>query len=331
MVQKIAIVKLSAMGDIIHAMVVLQFVKKYYQNVQIDWFVEKSFATLLEGNHHIDNIYSLNLKAIKKDFFLIIQQYKFLKKISHNGYDLVIDAQGLLKSALVSKILAKEVVGFDEDSIREKVASKFYTQKVSIDYAQNVIKRNIKLFEQSLQMEISDDDILKKQPFLFYKADSEVLKYLSSEKRNIVLVVGASWESKKYCKEKFATIAQALKENILIVWGDEKEKLTAEYIAQKSRAIVMPKIDLNGLKALIANADLVIGNDTGPTHMAWALNRPSITLFGNTPGHRNSYQSPINKILQSRSLVDPKNLDRNDFSICEIEEEEVIALAKKLI
>lgn len=331
MIQKIAIVKLTAMGDIIHTMIVLQFIKKYYPHLQIDWFVEGAFAPLLEDNQCIDTIYPLHLKEIKKDFSLIMQQYSLLKKLSKNNYDLVIDAQGLLKSALVSKILGKNVVGFDKNSIREKIASNFYTQKIAIEYSQNVIKRNIKLFGEALGFGVSDEEILSKESCLSYRDDENIGNFLSKEKENIVLIVGASWQSKKYSKEKFAQIATAIDANILIVWGNEQEKESAQYIATKSKATVMPKLDLNGLKALIAQADLVIGNDTGPTHMAWAMNRASITLFGNTPGHRNSYETAVNKILQSDSKVDPQNLDKNDFSISQIHTQEVIDLAQKLL
>jgi heptosyltransferase-1 len=93
---------------------------------------------------------------------------------------------------------------------------------------------------------------------------------------------------------------------------------------------VMPKMDLNSLKALIAHTDLLIGNDTGPTHMAWALNKPSITLFGPTPVSR-VYQTDINKVVKSASIVNPFKLNKQDYSINEIDENEIIELAKALL
>jgi heptosyltransferase-1 len=92
----------------------------------------------------------------------------------------------------------------------------------------------------------------------------------------------------------------------------------------------MPKLDLNSLKALIAKADLLIGNDTGPTHIAWGLNRPSITIFGPTPVSR-VYQTDINKVVKSASIVNPYKLNKQDFSIKEIDEQEIITLAKALL
>ncbi|MFW2612733.1 lipopolysaccharide heptosyltransferase I [Aliarcobacter butzleri] len=332
MMKRIAIIKLSAMGDIIHAMVALQYIKKQYPNLKIDWFVESVFAPILENNPDINEIIKLDLKSIKKDKKEIINQIKLIKKYEKNSYDLVIDAQGLIKSAIVSFFLGKSRVGFSKNSTREKLASFFYTKKVDIAYDKNAIERNVKVLSQALNFEITKDDILNKKPFLFYKNENEVIyEYLSKDKKNVLFVIGASWPSKMYSKEKFAKIINNLDENCLITWGNEAEKDIANFIANISKAKVLPKLDLNSLKAIMSKVDLVIGNDTGPTHMAWALNIPSITLFGNTPGYRNTYITNTNKIIESKSIVNPFKLDRNDFSIKEIDENEIINTAKGLL
>ncbi|MFW2602067.1 lipopolysaccharide heptosyltransferase I [Aliarcobacter butzleri] len=332
MMKRIAIIKLSAMGDIIHAMVALQYIKKQYPNLQIDWFVETAFAPILENNPDINEIIKLDLKSIKKEKKEIINQIKLIKKYEKNSYDLVIDAQGLIKSAIVSFFLGKNRVGFSKNSTREKLASFFYTKRVDIAYDKNAIERNVKVLSQALNFEITKDDILNKKPFLFYKNENEVIyEYLNKDKKNVLFVIGASWPSKMYSKEKFAKIINNLDENCLITWGNEAEKDIANFVANISKAKVLPKLDLNSLKAIMSKVDLVIGNDTGPTHMAWALNIPSITLFGNTPGYRNTYITNINKIIESKSIVNPFKLDRNDFSIKEIDENEIINMTKGLL
>ncbi len=157
------------------------------------------------------------------------------------------------------------------------------------------------------------------------------MEYLSLEKKNIIFVIGSTWESRNYPKEKFAKIADALQENILIVWGSEEEKDRAEWIASHSiYAKVLPKINLNALKAIIGESDLLIGNDTGPTHIAWGLNSPSITIFGPTPVNR-VYETAINRVIKSSSSVNHYKLDKNDFSIRDIEAKDIIALAKALL
>ena len=326
---KIAIVKLSAMGDIIHAMVALQFIKKQMPNIQIDWIVEERFRGVLEHNPHIDNILTLNLKSIKKKFANIFKEFKKIKEYSKNEYDLIIDAQGLIKSALVSKLLGgKKTTGFDKDSIREKIASCFYDKKVGISYGANTIDRNVKVICEPLGIEVSSEDIVNKERFLFFDTSSTHQK---TDTPYILFVIGSTWESRNYPKEKFVKIAQAIKQKTIVIWGNEKEYKKAVWMSKQSDLIkVADKGDLNDLKLEIQNSKLVIGNDTGPTHMAWALNVPSITIFGPTPTSR-VYQTAINKTIKSNSFVDPHKLNKNDFSIREIDEMEIVKIAKELL
>ncbi len=329
---KIAIVKLSALGDIVHAMVALQFIKAAIPTAQIDWVVEERFADLLRHNPDIDNVNTVNLKALKKHKWCVFSQIKTLRQQAQQQYDIVIDAQGLIKSALVAKLLGKRRAGFDAKSIREKAAAWFYQVTVACAFDVNTIDRNATVLSQPLGLTISQEQIHHKMPFLFFKAeDQRIYDYLSPDKRNIVLVIGSTWESRNYPADKFVKVAQALQQNCLVIWGSPDEQAKAEWMAQQTDTIkVLPRLDLNSLKALIAKVDLLIGNDTGPTHMAWGLNIPSITLFGPTPVSR-VYQTDINKVLKSPSVVNPFKLNKQDFSIQEIDENEVIQLAKSLL
>ena len=328
---RVAIVKLSAMGDIIHAMVALQFIKSKRDDITIDWIVEEAFAPILENNPHIDNIITVNLKRLKKNKLKLFSEIKEIKSKAKEQYDLVIDAQGLIKSALVAKMFGKNIAGFSKNSIREKLAASFYNIKVDIDYAANTIDRNVKVIGEPLEVEITKDDILNKKPFLFYKTNLELNSCFNIFRKNIVFVIGSTWASRNYPKESFAKLADMLKENIMVVWGSEEEKKRAEWIEEHSiYAKVVPKIDLNSLKELIDRSDLVIGNDTGPTHMAWAMNRKSITIFGPTPIER-VYQTKINKVIKSSSKVNPYKLNKKDFSIKEIEPEAIYDIAYELL
>jgi len=329
---KVAIVKLSAMGDIIHAMVALQYIKQAKPNIQIDWIVEQGFKQVLENNPHIDNILTVNLKAIKKDKIALFSEIKKIKSYAKNNYDLVIDAQGLLKSAITSKLLSKNIAGFSKDSIREGIASYFYNQKVHIEYNANTIDRNTKVMSEPLGIEVSPQMIIDKEAFLFYNNENGILKdYLSTERKNIIFIIGSTWESRNYPKEKFVEIANHLKENILVAWGGEEEHEKAQWIEKNSPyAKALPKINLNDLKALISQSDLLIGNDTGPTHMAWGLNVPSITIFGPTPINR-VYQTSIHKVIKSNSKVNHYKLNKEDYSIYDIKSQEIINMAEKLL
>ena len=91
------------------------------------------------------------------------------------------------------------------------------------------------------------------------------------------------------------------------------------------------KLSIDELISLISQVDLVIGPDTGPTHMAWALNIPSITIFGLTPGYRNTYTTKINQILESNSEVNPNKISKKDNSVGDIDVNEIIKIARRLL
>ena len=328
---KIAIVKLSALGDIVHAMVVLQFIKHAIPNSSIDWIIEERFANILEYNPHINTIYTVNLKALKKDKLKFFTELKKIKKYAQNEYDIVIDMQGLLKSAIVSKILGPNV-GFDKNSIREKIASLFYGKSFFVPYAENVILRNMNLVSSSLNIDVEQKALSNKEVFLFFSEEDmhKTASYIKEDQKTIVHILGSSWDSKIYPKEKFIEIINALEGNHLLVWGNSEEEVYAKYIAEHTPAQLLPAMDLNELKALISKADLVIGGDSGPTHFAWAMNRPSITIFGPTPSKRNVLETKINKVIDCGKEIDPLKLNKKDFCIHHIDPEKIVKLAKGL-
>ncbi len=314
---KIAIVKLSALGDIIHAMIVLQYIKNYNSNTTIDWFVEEKFSSILEHNPHIKNIHTLKIKNNKMGLY---KEYIKLKKLA--SYDIVIDLQGLIKSAIVSRVLGKNIAGFDKNSLRERLASVFYTKTFSIPYEENVINRNMLLVCKTLGFNMPN--IQHKEPFLFTKDNLDF-------KQTLLIIVGSSWKSKIYPKEHFVEIINSLQVPTAISWGNELEREDAEFICKKTDAKLLPKLTLDELKNIISNSDLVIGADSGPTHMAWALNRPSITIFGPTPSDRNTFTTDINLTIDCKKHIDAKSLDRDDFCIQDIKPQDIITLAKGLL
>lgn len=324
---RIAIVKLSALGDIVHTMFVLQFIKRNYPFSKIDWIVDKRFKGILEYNPHINEIKSINLQKAKKEKSLVVLIRELSKVKSFGNYDIVIDFQGLIKTAIVSKLLkSKKIVGFDWSSVREGLASFVYNEKVNIGYDQNTILRYKKLVSQSLNIEITEKEILQKEFYLFSKSTLPLPK-----KSYIVFVIGSTWESRNYPKEKFVKVANLLKKECLVVWGNEREKKKAQWMQNESSFItVMPKLSLDDLKYVIGNAILLIGNDTGPSHMSWALNVPSVLLFGPTPVER-LFQTNINKALKSSSKINHLKLNKKDFSIKEIKVSEIVKMSEIIL
>lgn len=321
---RIAIVRLSALGDIVNTAVVLQIIRSNYPNAIIDWFVEEAFSPILSGHSLLNEVVPIPLKKIKKQKSLTLLRTTIRSLRSREPYDHIIDAQGLLKSALVAAFLRGPVHGFDRNSAREGIAAWFYKTTSTIPYDLNIIKRNVMVITQALNISYSDTLIEEKLPVF-------VCDTSPKNEKKIALVIGASWPSKCYPKEHFATLCNTLPLPCYLIWGSEGEYQDALWIAQYStNAIVADKMSLPQLVQFIANCDLTIGNDTGPTHIAWAMNRPSITLFGPT-NERMIYPTAMNIAIKSPSVVDIYHINRNDFSIKKIAPEDIAKKAMELL
>ncbi|WP_103578536.1 lipopolysaccharide heptosyltransferase I [Campylobacter concisus] len=315
---KIAIVKLSALGDIVHAAIVLQFIKKHCPNVHITWLVDARFASLLKDHPLIDELVVLPLKESFK------KSYKILKTLGK--FDKIIDLQGLFKSAVVAKLLGKEIYGFSRESVKEKIAARLYRHKFKIDYNENIIVRNLSLVGYALNFSFDRDEILKKSPCF------EICKKFKNEsgKKRVLIAAFASEESKIY--DKFKDVIRLLEGcEIYLCYGSESEKTRAEAIISGTKAKLLEKLSIKDMIDFIASCDLVIGNDSGLTHLAWAVNRPSITLFGNRPSHRNAYVTDKNLVVDMGKEIDARSIDKNDFCIREIYPETVANFAKRLL
>ena len=325
----IALVRLTALGDIINGTIVLQLIKKHYPQAKITWFCEAAFAPILQAHPDLEAVISVPIKKIKKerDLSLLKESIHTLKNAG--DFDIVIDMQGLLKSAIVAKFIAKNRHGFDKDSAREGIASWFYTSTSNIPYINNVIRRNIDVVADALEFKVTDQEILEKRATF---ASQKVPSFLETQTKNIIFIIGASWPSKIYPKEKFAALAQSLKPyHCHIIHASEAEAEDARYICEQSdNATMAPKLSLQELIGAVEHCDLLIGNDTGPTHLAWAMNRPSIALFGPT-NTRMIYETPINLACESNSHVDITKINKDDFSIQEIEIAEIATKAKLLL
>lgn len=321
----IAIVRLSALGDIVNSAFVLQFIKQKYPNAKITWICEEVFSDIFKGMQSL-HVKTINLKKIKKEksFLLLKQTINELKTLGN--FDVVVDMQGLIKSALTARIISPNTHGFDKNSIREKPASWFYKTTTNIPYEENVVKRNAKIISDVIGLDITDKMILNKQkvfPVLHVNS-------FKNDKPNVVFIIGASWDSKIYPKKSLVEVINGLNINAHIVWGNEKEKEDALFITSKTSASLAPKMSLDELVSFISYANLVIGNDTGPTHIAWAQNVASITIFGPT-NERMIYKTQKNIAINSDSKVDILNIDKNDYSIKDIPPEIIIQKAKELL
>ncbi|UOS31056.1 lipopolysaccharide heptosyltransferase I [Helicobacter pylori] len=323
---KIAIVRLSALGDIIVSAVFLVLIKERFTNAQIEWFVDERFGAILEHSPYIDKLHPIALKSTLTTFNPL-KIFKLFKSLRAYEYDIVIDMQGLIKSALITQMLkAPKKVGFDCTSAREGLSAFFYSQKVSIAYNEPVLKRNFTLLSHALSLpkkEISEG--LRSRSKVFSYQDSLKIDALNLNKNKlkILFVLETSKINKTYPIERFKELALALENfQICLLWHADEDKANVLYDALKNQrdVLLLPKLTLNEVKALLFKMDLIIGGDTGITHLAWALQKPSITLYGNTPMERFKLESPINVSLTGNSNA---NYHKKDFSIQNIEPKKI--------
>ncbi|MDO2408990.1 lipopolysaccharide heptosyltransferase I [Campylobacter magnus] len=340
---KIAIIKLSALGDIVHASVAIQFIRKHIANAHISWFCDARFeqiARLLAG---VDEVVALPLKDKKflKTFGILRQK--------QGQFDIIIDLQGLLKSALVSRILGKNIFGFDRFSTKEGLASIFYTHKYSCNYDKNIILRNLELCAFALNFSFDEKEILTKEPCFLknsripnenFRIPDKNSRIPSDETRipnensripnRKILIAPFASESSK-CYAHFASVIKGAKEfaQCFLVAGSEPEREKAAKLASSGATLLAP-LDLAQILEFMDTCDLIIGNDSGITHLAWAQNCATITLFGNRSGARNAFATPKNLIIQAtpKHEIDAFHIDKSDFCINDIDPAQIIAKAK---
>ncbi|GAA7322856.1 lipopolysaccharide heptosyltransferase I [Helicobacter pylori] len=323
---KIAIVRLSALGDIIVSAVFLVLIKERFTNAQIEWFVDERFNAILEHSPYIDKLHPIALKSTLTTFNPL-KIFKLFKSLRAYEYDIVIDMQGLIKSALITQMLkAPKKVGFDYASAREGLSAFFYSQKVSIAYNEPILKRNFTLLFHALNLpkkEISESLSSRSKVFSYQDSPKINALNLNQNKPKILFVLETSKINKTYPTERFKELALMLENfQICLLWHANENKATALYGALKNQrdVLLLPKLTLNEVKALLFKMDLIIGGDTGITHLAWALQKPSITLYGNTPMERFKLESPINVSLTGNSNA---NYHKKDFSIQNIEPKKI--------
>jgi len=307
----ISFIRLSALGDIIHSTIITQFLEK--NNIKFDFLVDNAFKDILSYSNF--NVVGLSLK--NKNF---LETYKICKNLN---YDVSVDLQGLIKSAIVGKISSKYLIGCDYFHTKEKLALLFYDKKLKI--RNHSIFRYIDMINLIFDIKVNYSEVYEHEPYLNYSNKDFIYKeYFSQNKKNIIFIIGASADYKIYPKEKWVDIANSLKENILIPYGNEKEKKIAEFIASKSSYVkILPKMNLTQLKAHLSNADLIIGNDTGPTYIGWANNIKTIIIYGPVEANK-VVENKYTRFIKAKTKTSPNKIDKNDFSIQKIDIKEIL-------
>lgn len=293
----ILIVKLSAIGDVIHTMPALNAIRRHYPDARITWLVEEAASGLLEGHEALDRVLVSKRKRWLKNlrtssrFEAVREAYRFVKELRDTHYDLIFDFQALLKSGiLIALARGKRKVGFDKGLEHMEYSYLFLNERVpAVDMEHHALLRGLMLLNA---LGIASDAIDYKLPVS--DNDREKVDDLLSQKRlkNAGKLVAinpvAKWGTKLWPYHKFAQLADRLIEQYdaeIIFTGSLKDRLVIESItsAMKGRAVNLAgKTTLKMLAALYAKADIVVSTDTGPMHLAVSVGTPVVALFGPT-------------------------------------------------
>ncbi|WP_315924310.1 lipopolysaccharide heptosyltransferase I [Mesorhizobium sp. SP-1A] len=294
---KILIVKTSSMGDVIHTFPALEDARRARPDISFDWCVEDAFAGIVALHPAVGTIHKVALRRWRKALLAggtWREAAELRRALRAANYDLVIDAQGLLKSALVAKLAGAPVSGFDAKSIREPAASRLYDQRYAVPRDLHAIERTRRLFGLALGYE---PDLPVLESGIVAPAGGPALP----EGNIAFLLHGTSRDDKKWPAADWAETARLLAGKGLVpvtTWSNEKEKAVAEAIAQAvPQTMVLPKSPLAEIAGLVGRATLVIGADTGLTHLASAYGLPTVAVFLTTEPGLTGPRGPFSSTL----------------------------------
>ena len=300
--RKILIVKPSSLGDVIHSLPFLNAVKTCLPESEIHWIIAKGLEGILERHPMIDKLWVIDKDSWKniQNVKSTIQEIKVLfKKLKQEKYDLVVDLQGLLRSGVITAATGAPVrIGFGE---AREGSSVFYTHKVAGGKNIHAVDRYLKIAE-SLGCNTADISF----PFPFVQS-SDFRLQTSDTGDYAVIVPGARWKTKIWPAEKFGKLASLLPVESIIV-GSKTDKDIADEIVSLSggRAVSLAgKTNLRELIAIISRANFIVSNDSGPMHIAAALNVPVFAIFGPTDPSRTGPYGKGHTIIREDILCSP--------------------------
>lgn len=307
---KVLIVKVSALGDVIHALPVLPYLKSADPQVEIDWLVEESFAPLIDGHPLLRKVHRLRTKAWRRQGAAagIGGALDMARSLRRERYDVVLDLQGNSKSALFTILAgAPRRIGFDRHGVREWPNLLATNRKVTLRKADHHISdRSLAVARAAFP---GGTESPQAGPLPVTAEGRDTVERLLREfglanRKLVVLHYGTTWKTKLWPLDLWQDLAAALCEREglqpVLTWGSEEERLAVEAIrdAAQGRAVVWPRGSLTELTALLQRADVVVGGDTGPVHIAAAVGTPTVSIFRVTDATRTGPRGPQHVRLQ---------------------------------
>jgi heptosyltransferase-1 len=308
---KVLVVKASALGDVVHALPVLAWLKSTDPKMEIDWLVEESFAPLLDGHPLLRKVHRIATRNWRRQGWLaaLRQGWQVIRQLQREHYDVVLDLQGNSKSGLFALFSgASQRFGFDRAGVREWPNLLASNRRVPLKAAEHHISER-SLAVARAAFPAGDEPPLAGPLSVRSEAavhvDAQLVDFGLSGRRFAVLHYGTTWPTKLWPATNWQELLRELGKirglAIAMTWGDEKERVVVEQIrdAGDAGAVVWPRGTLAELVALLARADVVVGGDTGPVHIAAAVGTPTVSLYRVTDATRNGPRGDRHIRLQS--------------------------------
>ncbi len=287
------IVRLGALGDIVHAIPVVAALREAHPSARIGWVVHPRFVPLLALVEGLDRIHPFDRRS----------GARAIREIRHEDYDVALDLQGLLKSAAVARLSgARRLVGFSRPLLRESAAALAYTATGG-DGTGHVIDKNLSLLAllgidtraRRFPLRIPDTPVV---------ACTRQILDLAADEPFALVNPGAAWPNKRWPADRFGAAARAVRERLglrsAILWGPDEATLAAAVArASGDAARMAPQTTMVEMLALARASRVVVSGDTGPLHLAAAVGTPVVGLFGPTPPARNGPWSPRDAVVSA--------------------------------
>lgn len=337
----ILIVKLSAIGDVIHTLPSLAALRRLYPDAHITWVVEEAAADLIKNHPDLDEVLVSGRKRWNKDFRggqlrrPLKEVRSFLKTLRQRPYDLVIDFHGLFKSSMIVFLSrGKRKLGYNS---MQELSGLFLNEKIPEDMNKHAVDRYLD-FPLYLGAKIDRAQfVLPSHEAAEVKVQNLLRKYHLEDKKFIAINPVALWETKLWNNEKFANLADLIHDQLqmkVVFTGSDKKS-----IEDITSFMATEKINLGGdtslpeLACLYKKAQMVISTDSGPMHLAAAVGTPVIALFGPTDPGRTGPYGPGHTVIRTQLPCRPCFLKKCPTKKCmeDISALQVFAAVEKMI
>lgn len=302
---RIAIVKTSSMGDVIHTLPVVSDIVDAIPSATIDWVVERGFAEIPRWHPAVRNILPLSIRQWRKSLGSSAtwsQIAEFRRQLRESGpYDMVLDLQGLYKSALVARMIRGPRAGFSFRCAREPLAALLYERRYDVDMTGHAIERLRRLAAAAFgyrlnglprfRLRLASSDLPSPAVIDSPVAPSAASQFDAAGARPYAVLLHATSRAEKlWPNERWRALIAALNQRgvaVVLPWASAAEHAQARQLASgAARSVVPEAMNLNQCAQLLRRALLVVGVDTGLTHLAAALDKPTVSLFGATEAAR---------------------------------------------